>query len=416
MLVTEKTEIEVGRKMQSQMESQYGGRRNDKAYRARIDKIMDRLLPYVKRTKIPYSATVVAGNVQGKPIVNAFACPGGPLFFTVPLLDVMKPDTDVQAGDEDATLAFVTAHEISHVELEHGRKSINNGLWRNIVAGAIQRQTGTELVNTAAQMGTQILFAKYSRKDESAADEAGIRLMGKAGYNMALAVRALDRLGGSKYKGLDKYLATHPATPDRMERARQLVRWLREDPNRLKNDIKFVLPKTEKKPQASRDATDDAPAPLSSPSTAILDDTEPTPPTPPPLSSKDQNSENQTPPEIRFTNPLLIVMQDKFSVVMAPLFDFAHWARAETKNDGDKILLRHHNFSATFTRHSRAAIINGQPVTMVMACEVFDGVLYAPLGNIADATGVKAALSADQKTVELRAGEKHVLVPLGNGS
>jgi predicted Zn-dependent protease len=403
MLFSTKDEIELGRKMQAQDEAAWGGRVENEAYRKRIARIMARLLPYTKRKDIPYSFTIVSGRVNGGTIVNACALPGGPMIFTVPLLNIMKPDTDVPESDADATLAFVAAHEISHVELRHSMKQLNDKIWELTLAGMIQKQTGTALVNTALQVGTQVIFAKHSQKDESAADEAGIRLMGKAGYNMALAVRALDRLGGGKYKGMQRYLQTHPSTPDRMERARQLVQWLREDPSRLRNDVKFKPSKEHHQSDSSPGKDKNKSAPPSSSSTQILDDDDS-------QTSNDANRDDSTPQsltEIRFSSPLFLFNQGTYRIIMAPITDFARWAKAEVQVDGAKIILHRHRYQAQFTRDSNSASINGKSITMGAICKVYNGEYYVPIGNLASAIGATATYDASRNRVILSgAGEE----------
>ncbi len=62
----------------------------------------------------------------------------------------------------------------------------------------------------------------YSRDQEYQADSYGVQIMAAAGYNPEGAVTALAKLGLDRSKGINRYLATHPDTPDRIDRIARL--------------------------------------------------------------------------------------------------------------------------------------------------------------------------------------------------
>lgn len=116
--------------------------------------------------------------------------------------------------------------------------------------------------------------------------------------------------------------------------------------------------------------------------------------------------------ETPFGAPPVIQTQDKFRVVMAPVGGFARWDKARVHRDGAQITLRRGNFSAQFTRGSQAAIINGKAVTMGAACEMYNGVLYTPPGNLTNGVGAEAKLSAGNTAVELKLDDERTTLPL----
>ena len=97
--------------------------------------------------------------------INAFALPGGPIFVNIGTMT---------AADNEAELAGVLAHEMSHVYMQHSAKQAPKATVAEIIAGlagAVLPQSG---VGNLARMGIQIgaggMLMKYSRKDEAQAD------------------------------------------------------------------------------------------------------------------------------------------------------------------------------------------------------------------------------------------------------
>jgi len=148
----------------------------------------------------PYQFHVVAQKE-----INAFALPGGPMFINV---------GTIAAAKNEAQLAGVMAHEMSHVYEQHSAKAATSTK-RTIaeILGAAGGILGGSAVGDLARMGIQFgagtLLMKYSREDESQADAVGAIIMYKAGYNpMELAnfFEILNKQGGSP----PQFLSDHP--------------------------------------------------------------------------------------------------------------------------------------------------------------------------------------------------------------
>src|ERR1043166_7521674 len=106
--------------------------------------------------------------VQQKEI-NAFALPGGPMFVNI---------GTITAAQNEAQLAGVMAHEMSHVYMQHSAKqsgkllpNILSGLGQ--IAGAVVGGVGGAIASAGGQLGGGILSMKYSRRDEAQADAVG---------------------------------------------------------------------------------------------------------------------------------------------------------------------------------------------------------------------------------------------------
>ena len=136
--------------------------------------------------------------------INAFALPGGPMFVNVGA---------IVAADNEAELAGVMAHEMSHVYLQHSAKQASKAQWTSLL-GALGGLFGGGVAGNLARLGIQLgagtLMMKYSRNDEAQADAVGAIIMYKAGYDpRALAdfFQKLERQGGG---GGPQFLSDHP--------------------------------------------------------------------------------------------------------------------------------------------------------------------------------------------------------------
>lgn len=164
--------------------------------------------------------------------VNAIAAPGGLILVSRGLLECCP--------DEEA-LAAVLAHEIAHVQLEHGMKAIESSRWKSAgMTAALEAGktlAGKELAEVLStfedciqDITSRILNAGYARKQEYAADRAAVEILRRAGYDprglrtmleeMAQRVKAADVRGFGK---------THPHPSERLTELEPLLRLLPDE-------------------------------------------------------------------------------------------------------------------------------------------------------------------------------------------
>ena len=151
-------------------------------------------------------------HVVAQKEINAFALPGGPMFVNV---------GTITAAANEAQLAGVIAHEMSHVYMQHSAKQAGKAETTGLLAGIAEAALGAtvgekaggmvgQLGQMGIQFGAQGLILKYSRTDESQADAVGAVILYKAGYNpQALAdfFQTLETQGG---KTPPQWLSDHP--------------------------------------------------------------------------------------------------------------------------------------------------------------------------------------------------------------
>jgi len=154
---------------------------------------------------------------------NAFALPGGYIYVTRGILPL------IQTEDE---LAGIMGHEIMHVIQRHSVKQFHREIVPAVLKipgnliNAITFSRLGNLINVPIDILTSPFIAKYSRKHEKEADDLGIVLASRAGYNASQLANALDRLskeievmtGEAERRS---FLSDHPYTPLRSEDIRK---------------------------------------------------------------------------------------------------------------------------------------------------------------------------------------------------
>ena len=184
---------------------------------------------YVKRVR---NMTKGITEVDGTPLnfkvyqtndVNAFACADGSVRIYSGLLDKMTDDE----------VLGVIGHEIGHVALKHSRKQFQAALRNSAIRDAVVSTGGTVAVLTASQLGDigeSLMSAKFSRKQETQADDYGYQFLvdhGKNPWAMAMAFEELLNLssGGTSSgtqaaasSAVSEIFSDHPATQTRITR------------------------------------------------------------------------------------------------------------------------------------------------------------------------------------------------------
>ena len=163
-------------------------------------------------------------HVVAQKEINAFALPGGEMFVNI---------GTITAAADEAQLAGVMGHEMSHVYMQHSAKQMQKAQLTQGLAGLAGAILGARggAIGALSQMGVQVgagmVMLKYSRSDEAQADQVGAMILYKAGYNpQALAdfFKTLEAQGGTG----PQFLSDHP-NPGNREAAiqKEIQEWPR---------------------------------------------------------------------------------------------------------------------------------------------------------------------------------------------
>ncbi len=149
--------------------------------------------------------------------LNAFALPGGPIFFHSALYDKFQTEDQI---------AGVLAHEITHIRKEHWASSYADRMKRSLGITIVlillkANRTATDIASISNDL---LLTLPFSRKHESESDERGFDAMVNAGFNpqgMADAFKIL--IEGRKGSKPPEFLSTHPDMDKRIKRIEENI-------------------------------------------------------------------------------------------------------------------------------------------------------------------------------------------------
>ena len=158
-------------------------------------------------------------KILDSPAINAFAVPGGYIYFTRGILAQLN---------NEAELIGILGHEMGHITARHSAsQQTKQQLGQLIlVGGMIASEEFRQFANTAMQ-GMQLLFLKFSRDNEREADRLGVEYSAKVGYDatkMADFFHVLNKMQlASEHAGVPTFMSTHPDPGDRYNTVKQLA-------------------------------------------------------------------------------------------------------------------------------------------------------------------------------------------------
>lgn len=212
VMISEAQEIAMGRESHPELLAQFG-RVSNEELQSYFNEIGQRMAALSHRPHLQWTFTVV-----DDPLVNAFAVPGGFIYFTRGILAYMN---------NEAELAGVLGHEIGHVTARHSVSQLSKAqlFGLGLGMGSIFSPTFARL-SDFAQMGLGILFLKYGRDDETQSDELGVRYMYDLGYDprqLSNFFEVFQKMSEESDRAVPSWLSTHPAPPDRIEKTSSLA-------------------------------------------------------------------------------------------------------------------------------------------------------------------------------------------------
>ncbi|MGH9763640.1 MAG: M48 family metallopeptidase, partial [Blastocatellia bacterium] len=205
-------EVALGQQLAAQVDQQ-GKFITDPVITEYVNRVGQNLVLH-SDAKVPFTIKVLDSDD-----VNAFALPGGFFYVNKGLL---------LAADNEAEIAGVMAHEIGHVAARHGTEQASKSQIANFAMIPLIFMTGglAYVVYEAANIALPLAFLKFSRGMESEADMLGAEYAWAAGYDPNYLVtffEKLEKTEKSKPGTLSKLFGTHPPTPDRVTKVKELI-------------------------------------------------------------------------------------------------------------------------------------------------------------------------------------------------
>jgi hypothetical protein len=196
-----------------------------------LNQVGKRLARHAPGFKFPYSFKAVNQSE-----INAFALPGGFLYVN---------RGTIEAAKNEAELAGVMAHEISHAALRHGTNQLSKAMLAQaplMVLGGFAGGSGGA-VGALAQLGIEVGFAsvflKFSRTAETQADVLGTQMLFDARYEPAAMANFFDTLTREHKSRSIEFFSSHPNPDNRQKRIQEEIAKLGPLENPRKDSEEF---------------------------------------------------------------------------------------------------------------------------------------------------------------------------------
>src|ERR1700751_2700551 len=197
----------------------YGGAYEDPRLEALVSKTVDRLVAVSDRPEPAYRVTILNSGA-----VNAFALPTGQLYVTRGLIAL---------ANDTSELSSVLSHEMAHVLAKHAAQREDQARQAAIVDKVVS-DMGTDPEVTAFTIAkNKLSMANFSRAQELDADEIGVGISAHAHFDPYGASRFLTSMERNAELKAGKssldpraqdFLSSHPATPERVQKAQAVAR------------------------------------------------------------------------------------------------------------------------------------------------------------------------------------------------
>lgn len=189
------------------------------------DEALERYLNDVARKLQPddvYKVIPFKVKVINNPYLNAFALPNGAVYVHTGILARM---------DNEAQLATLLAHEMTHVTNRHGVISFRGVKNKTAVLASVQGSVGFvplvgDVVSSLGALGAKSSVYGHSRALEGEADTVGLKLMAQSGYDPREAPKLFRHMKKELEEEKIKepfFFGTHPRLAERVENYESLI-------------------------------------------------------------------------------------------------------------------------------------------------------------------------------------------------
>ncbi len=204
LIITDADEIRLGEAVSQKVRARYGVVQDPAVHRY-VTLVGATLAMSSSRPNLPWTFVVL--DTDG---VNAFAAPGGIIHITRGALGLLN---------DEAELAGVLAHEITHVTQKHTVKAIQEGKIVEFGADAVPSLNDNAVFNKVVDKTTEAVLAGFGRKEELESDREGVRLANKVGYDPHGLEGFLRRLSERNKAATEKQglFASHPEMKERLD-------------------------------------------------------------------------------------------------------------------------------------------------------------------------------------------------------
>lgn len=208
---TEAEEIELGLAISNRIRARYGVAQDREVTRY-MSLVGATVAQKSGRPGIPWQWIVLDSNV-----VNAFAAPGGYVHVTRGALAVI---------DSEAELAGVLAHEAAHITRRHTLKALQKSMGMELAQNKASFTVGSALFEAVADQAAKAVLAGFGQSEELEADQVGIEIAARVGYQAAGLTNFLGTLNAltSGSSSSSALFRSHPETDERIKKLDKTIR------------------------------------------------------------------------------------------------------------------------------------------------------------------------------------------------
>jgi len=197
---------------QEKAKAQAEGKLNsNSALTSRVRNVSQRLIPGTGTFRPDAPGWKWEVNTLTTKELNAYCMPGGKIMVYSGLVE--------QLDLTDAEMAAVIGHEMAHALREHSRERISRAYAQQLALAGVAVVTGAGegAMNLAGTVASVTFQLPHSREQESEADEIGLELMARAGYDPNAAVNVWKKMMSAEQGGTPQFLSTHPSPQTRIK-------------------------------------------------------------------------------------------------------------------------------------------------------------------------------------------------------
>jgi len=139
--------------------------------------------------------------------VNAFAVPGGYLYFYTGLIKTL---------DNEAEFIGVMAHEMAHVARRHSSAQLTKAYGKDMLLSLLLGNNTNQWINIAAGLASGLVDLKFSRTDEFEADKYAVIYTYETDWDARGVADFFKKM--DSHSPTPVFLSTHPKDKDRIDR------------------------------------------------------------------------------------------------------------------------------------------------------------------------------------------------------
>lgn len=145
------------------------------------------------------------------PELNAYCMPGGKIVFNTGIIQALRLNNN--------EIAAIMGHEMAHALREHSRERASESMGSNLLLGFGAQLMGAsrETVQLSQKAMHYLITLPHSRQHETEADQMGLELMARAGYDPQAAVNVWRKMMKVSGNSPPQFLSTHPSHSTRIQ-------------------------------------------------------------------------------------------------------------------------------------------------------------------------------------------------------